>query len=555
MDVDVQQINSFIVSGKKESLEEAFKKLQPPADNKEERLALLFKLGKGYFTLENFDQSVEIFTIVSKSNNLVSPEAKKIIGDDLESSNTEAWSHLYLGIAYYKKNDYIKAKSNLTQATKIKEDEPSFFIALGQFYYKLDILDNAEKNYLDALAKAEISFVGKEEEKKEFNAYANLYLGMVLQKKNKCEEAKRKFLNALEYFENEIKKKDDIENKIKKKKPSEEVQKKRDVTEKTPLELMRALVLTNIAQVELDEEDYGNSKDHLETASKIYLGYKDYFETLPTGKKSIEIENASSLFNNYGIWYYKQDDYDSAKKEFNKALEFKHNSARVYNNLANVYAKKGDFKGAEWRYREALRINPDLKTARNNIKLLKSKQPISWWEWWFGKPMVKISNTTSCNDLGITLRWRNLLGVGLIVILLLLITSVFLPFFGMDYPIESNTTVSTKYVAPISSKPSLDNFNRTMKMEMKYDKNASSNNFELNNASIVTTYESPINSKTTTETRKAVSPETRLLFAALVLFILIHPQVKGFSAGTIKLDMEPIAITKDAGGLEFMVEH
>jgi hypothetical protein len=49
-----------------------------------------------------------------------------------------------------------------------------------------------------------------------------------------------------------------------------------------------------------------------------------------------------------------------------------------------------------------------------------------------------------------------------------------------------------------------------------------------------------------TSNRVPISAETKLLLAALVLFTLIHPQIRGFSAGTIKFDLEPMVVSKGA---------
>lgn len=520
-----------LISGRKvDDLENAKEKLTKLVNSYDTCTDLRLLLAITYQLLGNYDTSI-------RELEKIRDDEKPTICESIIHKSTDevkAFAYHNLGVAYYRKEDYCRAEDNFIKATEFNLIEstdiknPRFFLALGQFYYGLERYEEAEKEFYNALVNIEtiksykiknpkIELSKTVDNLEEIKQNTKLYLGRIYYKKDKWKKAEKIFREALLYFDKNLDKK-----------PSKE--------------LKVASILIDIAQLELNEEHYDNAKGPLVRASKIYESKWTYIKDLPLENISMELENISAVYNNIGIIYYKQGNYDEAKNQFIKALEYKPRSARANNNLANVYAKKGDIESAGSLYQQALMIKPELKAARENIKLLWKKEPIGWWDWWFqSDPWLKEAK------LGRGLwggknpakgLWKGFIGMLLFVVLFLLLASILTPMLGGGYT-EVNTTVIDSTIIPSVSKPLFTDYNETLMI--KTEINATSN---TSTETTEATYKAPTIMVTTTQTKSAVSPEIRLLFAALVVFMLIHPQIRGFSAGTIKLDLEPTAVSK-----------
>jgi tetratricopeptide (TPR) repeat protein len=66
----------------------------------------------------------------------------------------------------------------------------------------------------------------------------------------------------------------------------------------------------------------------------------------------------AEFYNNRGIAYDKEGQYDQAILDYNKALEINPRYAEAYNNRGVIYRKKGQFDRALLDYNRALKINP-----------------------------------------------------------------------------------------------------------------------------------------------------------------------------------------------------
>lgn len=333
---------------------------------------------------------------------------------------------------------------------------------------------------------------------------------------------------------------------------------------------MEASILLDIAKIELDKENDEIAKSYLNRACSIYSSQLLYIKDLPITKSSIELDNLSAVYNNLGIIFYKRGDYSNAKEHFIKAHEFKNNSATVYNNLANVYAKVGDIERAESCYHQALIYKPELKAARENIKLLRKSEPVSWWDWWFHSDTMLRDEKVGIGRLtDKILRFGSLkksIGVLLLVVLFSLLASVavpVVPIMGGGYTEEKTTVENSTVINTTAANITFINttFGNTTAGNATIGNTTIGNTTlanitKVSSTTIPSVSKSPINdynkgvinlsSTVTTKTNqtKTVSPEIRLLFAALVIFLLLHPQIRGFSAGTIKIDLEPTAVSK-----------
>ena len=133
---------------------------------------------------------------------------------------------------------------------------------------------------------------------------------------------------------------------------------------------------------------------------KEYLSYRvglkgklfdeRYKETIGDNNDTKNLIPIANLYNEIGLVYYKQGDYEKALEYYRKALVIKekqlgnnHPSTSItYNNIGLVYKKQGDYKKALEYYRKALAIrekvlgkeHPDTATTYNNIGGVYYKQ-------------------------------------------------------------------------------------------------------------------------------------------------------------------------------------
>ncbi len=77
----------------------------------------------------------------------------------------------------------------------------------------------------------------------------------------------------------------------------------------------------------------------------------------------------TALHEHNGDRYYEAGDFDSALREYSKALEMGSQKLKVYNNLGNVYFQRGQYEVAERYYRQALDIDPAYLFSLNNLAL------------------------------------------------------------------------------------------------------------------------------------------------------------------------------------------
>ena len=151
-----------------------------------------------------------------------------------------------------------------------------------------------------------------------------------------------------------------------------------------------------LRQIALSEKLYGT--DHADTATSynnIGLVYKtqgDYEHALEYYKKALVIDEkvlgkdhpgTATDYNNIAGVYYSKGDYEQALEYYTKAFDIKNkvlgenhpSTATSYNNIAMVYYKKGDYEQALEYLKKALDIrekvlgenHPDTASSYNNI--------------------------------------------------------------------------------------------------------------------------------------------------------------------------------------------
>jgi hypothetical protein len=163
----------------------------------------------------------------------------------------------------------------------------------------------------------------------------------------------------------------------------------------------------------------------------------------------------------------------------------------IYHNLGILYQELGDEKLSEKFLKIAHRIDPRIRNEKAKDSLSESKEdaPSSWWDWWFG-------NSKRFHWLPISARFW----VGSILI-------IACAFF----------IINLAYV----SLPSTDTI--TNETTQKFANNISS-----------------------VYTHAPVSIESKILILAVLIFILLFPQIKSFAVKDVKFELEPIS--KGSGG-------
>jgi tetratricopeptide (TPR) repeat protein len=477
---------------------EAESKLNGIKDNQKYRDCVEHRYWFGVFYILNKDYEKAI----NELNGIISEKDKNFC-KCLPEDGLEKFLALVLhdlGSAYYLQGDYSAAEKNYKLALEKNGKNPEYLNDLGEAYSKLKKYKEAQDSFLKALNE------------NSNNGYFEYKLGGNYYDWGLLDEAETSFNKAFEIY-------------------SRKFRDEQDNVKKANLELMQAAILVDIAKVQIIQSRNEVAEINLKSALNIYNSRESYINNLLPIMRSNVNENISALHNNLGVIYYKKNSYAEAINEFKEALKRNPNSARSYNNLANVHAKKGDKDTAEKLYNEALKIKP-LAAAHINLKLIKetqAKTAISWWDWWFNKRDTKAA-----------------LGIMLFLVLFLLIASI----LAQSWLFKEITTVSTIVEPQPTSLQKY--FNKT---EINKSETIQNRTNITNSSTEETTSTTLLKTETTTEKKSPATPEIKLLFAALVVLLIILPQVRGFSAGQVKFDLELISEVKGATSLEFILDE
>jgi tetratricopeptide (TPR) repeat protein len=180
---------------------------------------------------------------------------------------------------------------------------------------------------------------------------------------------------------------------------------------------LRSILLLNRGRNRLDN---GSKKDD-EGAKNDFKKVIDIYEKASTKIKNKFAEIAARAYNNLGIYYLNEADYDEAEKCFRQSIEMDSGSPYARYNLGVLYYKKEDKTRALTLFRNAYYIDPSFSEATIALDkvggLKKSNLGSDWFSWWFenGKqekgirimPHKRIS------------KWRPIIGVAAILIIAL----------------------------------------------------------------------------------------------------------------------------------------
>ncbi|MBB6523147.1 type IV pilus biogenesis/stability protein PilW [Pseudoteredinibacter isoporae] len=83
-------------------------------------------------------------------------------------------------------------------------------------------------------------------------------------------------------------------------------------------------------------------------------------------QKKPDMQKAMKTHIRLGLEYLRQNNLDSSRFHFNKALKIDPNSAGAYSGMAALMLREGDDENAERFYERAIRLDSSLSLARNN---------------------------------------------------------------------------------------------------------------------------------------------------------------------------------------------
>ena len=106
-----------------------------------------------------------------------------------------------------------------------------------------------------------------------------------------------------------------------------------------------------------------------------YYRLQDYNSAIKDYDKAIQINNNYlKAYYNRGLSYASLEDYDKAIEDFSKVIELKPDFAEAYHlrGLAKEY--NSDLDGAAADYEQALKLNPELTEAKQHLDSVKEKK-------------------------------------------------------------------------------------------------------------------------------------------------------------------------------------
>ena len=101
--------------------------------------------------------------------------------------------------------------------------------------------------------------------------------------------------------------------------------------------------------------------------ANVRFSYDELEEAIEAYSESIHLKpNSAVTYNNRGVAYSKQDDFNLAIADYTKAIELKPDDAHAYINRGNAYSRIGKFQNAIEDYNRAIQLRPNYADAYFN---------------------------------------------------------------------------------------------------------------------------------------------------------------------------------------------
>ncbi|MFZ1315543.1 MAG: tetratricopeptide repeat protein [Methanothrix sp.] len=454
-------------------------------------------LGMLYLEMENFDKAISELSMIVKIKEAtkkkkfrnLAKECPEGFDKEEEERGHLAWVYHDLGMAYLGKADCEMAEKYLLKAYDISKDKKNIFRNdLGWLYYKWNKPEEAIEKFKASVNQGDNS------------GFPHFYLGLAEIKAGRLVSAKEWLNEAISIFDTNA-------------------HDPYDKSKRIFYELMKASALNNLGRIEMDNGEYRKSKRLFLEGLAICERQEcqEYIKGLSPRRKTKESITIAALHNNLGLLHYKQGFLDEAEKEYIAALKFEE-LPETYNNLAVVYHEKGVKEKAESYLKNALRLDSQTEVARANLNRLVGGGA-NWWDWWF-KPGTSGSSLHKGE-------WpRRIVGSFLVFALLVMVCSMMCTSF-------SGSEISVLGISLLSFGEHGVNTVQEDIYSYKVGDNSTSRVRETTSTKTTTT----------TTAKNGSNLIDKITIAALLFFFLVHPQIKIFSFGAAKFEMETASIS------------
>jgi tetratricopeptide (TPR) repeat protein len=164
-------------------------------------------------------------------------------------------------------------------------------------------------------------------------------------------------------------------------------QNEKDFFRREVLQFNNPLYYSGLAEIYLDEKNYGDSEKyfrkalkHYPSKARLYINYSallidtDRSETALSLLKKAESltmthDERGEWFNNVGMAQFKLKNLEEALKSFLKAVVYRPDQALFWGNLGGAYGAVGDYTNSISSLKKGLEIAPDSVELRKNLAI------------------------------------------------------------------------------------------------------------------------------------------------------------------------------------------
>jgi tetratricopeptide (TPR) repeat protein len=155
----------------------------------------------------------------------------------------------------------------------------------------------------------------------------------------------------------------------------------RSFPENSQLHYLRAILNQKMGNLKNAVEDYdfliqeeSANAEIFNNLGVIYAGNKEYNTAKELFLKAIGIDAVmSEAHNNLAETLMQLKDYDDAIEEYKKVLELESDNPKVLYNFGIAYMKKGDYRKAKEQWEKLIAIRPDDIDAKKALEYLNEK--------------------------------------------------------------------------------------------------------------------------------------------------------------------------------------
>jgi tetratricopeptide (TPR) repeat protein len=110
------------------------------------------------------------------------------------------------------------------------------------------------------------------------------------------------------------------------------------------------------------------------TLARLYQSKGLFDQALASALEAKKLDPEGSVYNILGTVYFDKGDYQSAVKNYEKALTYEEDSAWVYNNLGLVYIQMQKWPEAEAQLKKAIEADSENAIAHNNLGVVFNQE-------------------------------------------------------------------------------------------------------------------------------------------------------------------------------------